>query len=93
MDCVSTTNRHFRKDINTNRITTYSELVAQFINKDKTKGLKGKSTGDSKRAKPGVLFQARWYRVILDEAHAIKSHTSLSAFLPKSHITWSNTDI
>ncbi|KAH8687070.1 SNF2 family N-terminal domain-containing protein, partial [Ilyonectria robusta] len=60
-------------------ITTYSELVAQFSNKEKTKALKGKSTGDSKRAKLGVLFQARWYRVILDEAHAIKSHTSLTA--------------
>lgn len=92
MDRVSTTNRHFSKDINTNRITTYSELVAQFIDKDKIRELKEKCTGDpwsfrkEKRAKLGVLFQASWYRVILDEAHAIKCHTSLSAFFTKSHI-------
>ncbi|KAH7002195.1 P-loop containing nucleoside triphosphate hydrolase protein [Ilyonectria destructans] len=66
-------------------ITTYSELVTQFIDKDKIRELKEKCTGDSwsfrkeKRAKLGVLFQASWYRVILDEAHAIKCHTSLTA--------------
>ncbi|KPM35448.1 hypothetical protein AK830_g11112 [Neonectria ditissima] len=63
-------------------ITTYPELVSQYLKKDELKMLKEKYENDTwsydraLKAKLGRLFQVKWYRVILDEAHAIKNHNS-----------------
>ncbi|KAF7554540.1 hypothetical protein G7Z17_g2835 [Cylindrodendrum hubeiense] len=65
-------------------ITTYSELVSQCMGKAKVKALEvecGDNTSSFERRKKtnsGVLFQVNWYRVILDEAHCIKSSYSAS---------------
>ncbi|KAH7159748.1 SNF2 family N-terminal domain-containing protein [Dactylonectria estremocensis] len=66
-------------------ITTYFELIKQYLSKDKIRGLKEKHDSDiflfekEKKSKLGVLFQIKWYRVILDEAHQIKQSDSCSA--------------
>ncbi|KAJ4217626.1 hypothetical protein NW759_008934 [Fusarium solani] len=63
-------------------ITTYAELVAQFPKKKAVQALKAKWAGDmvgfenALQRKLGKLFKVNWYRVVLDEAHAIKNHTS-----------------
>ncbi|KAL6362317.1 hypothetical protein LRP88_03595 [Fusarium phalaenopsidis] len=68
-------------------IATYLELVAQFPTKKALQQLRGVWAGDSAgfekalRRKLGPLFKINWYRVVLDEAHTIKNHTS-SKFYP-----------
>jgi SNF2 family DNA or RNA helicase len=65
-------------------IATYHDLLAHFPTKNEYKELKGKWAGDeggfmgALRRKLGQLFRIKWYRIILDEAHAIKNHTSSS---------------
>lgn len=73
-----------RRELTRHRITTYTELVAQFPGKKALQALKAKWAGDPagfERAltyKLGKLFKVNWYRVILDEAHTIKNRTSCS---------------
>jgi hypothetical protein len=56
--------------------------VAQFPKKKAVQALKAKWAGDmvgfenALQRKLGKLFKVNWYRVVLDEAHAIKNHTS-----------------
>ncbi|KAJ4011982.1 hypothetical protein NW766_007282 [Fusarium irregulare] len=63
-------------------IATYRDLLSQFPSKNEYKELKGQWAGDeggfmeALRRKLGALFRIRWYRIILDEAHAIKRHDS-----------------
>lgn len=42
------------------------------------------------RQKLGALFRIRWYRIILDEAHAIKRHDSSSKFCLRNAYVISN---
>lgn len=66
------------------RLITYKELVNQFPSKAKIQELKGETAGDEDlfdkqlQAGSGDLFKVDWYRVILDEAHAIKNESSIS---------------
>ncbi|KAK7416921.1 hypothetical protein QQZ08_011811 [Neonectria magnoliae] len=66
-------------------ITTYPDLISQFPKQEELRELIEKYDTDSwslkkaLRAKLGRLFQVDWYRVILDEAHAINNHNSSSA--------------
>ncbi|WZH42882.1 P-loop containing nucleoside triphosphate hydrolase protein [Fusarium acuminatum] len=63
-------------------IATYYDLLAQFPSKKVYKELKGKWAGDevgfrmALRGKLGPIFRTNYYRIILDEAHAIKNHES-----------------
>ncbi|KAF9776653.1 hypothetical protein IL306_005120 [Fusarium sp. DS 682] len=73
-------------------ITHLNELRTQFLSKKEHRDLKGKWAGDdvgfqqALYRKLGPLFKIGWYRVILDEAHGIKSHTSTGA-LAVWHLT------
>ncbi|KAL7818377.1 SNF2 family N-terminal domain-containing protein [Trichoderma gracile] len=63
-------------------ITTYHELIGQYPSKDTIKEIKGTWSGDNASIKRAVashlgpIFKIRWYRIILDEAHAIKNPDS-----------------
>ncbi|KAI8661303.1 hypothetical protein NCS55_01000300 [Fusarium keratoplasticum] len=63
-------------------ITTYAELVAQFPKKKAVQALKAMWASDrvgfenALQRGLGKLFKVNWYRVVLDEAHAIKNRTS-----------------
>ncbi|PNP81668.1 hypothetical protein FNYG_04694 [Fusarium nygamai] len=67
-------------------ITHLSKLRTQFPSKREYQMLKAKWAGDESgfqqalSRKLGVLFKVNWYRIVLDEAHGIKNHTSSSAF-------------
>ncbi|KAF4961084.1 hypothetical protein FGADI_500 [Fusarium gaditjirri] len=68
-------------------ITHLNELRTQFLSKKEYQELRAKWAGDedgflqalAKSKKIGSLFRVNWYRVILDEAHGVKSHTSTGA--------------
>ncbi|RGP75109.1 hypothetical protein FLONG3_5793 [Fusarium longipes] len=63
-------------------IATYRDILAQFPKKSEYKTLKGQWAGDdvgftgALRGKLGPIFRTKWYRIILDEGHAIKNHES-----------------
>jgi SNF2 family DNA or RNA helicase len=67
-----------------NRIVTYKELMSQYPDKIVLKKLYEKYTTDDISFQReldkivGILFQVKWYRIILDEAHAIKNAESRS---------------
>jgi hypothetical protein len=67
-------------------IATYHDLLAQFPSKKEYKELKVKWAGDevgfrmALRGKLGPIFRINYYRIILDEAHAIKNHESSSKY-------------
>jgi len=64
------------------RITTYHEVTSELPKKaviDKLRKEHGGETGQFKEALREVskgLLNLNWYRVILDEAHQIKNHTT-----------------
>ncbi|KAL7806859.1 SNF2 family N-terminal domain-containing protein [Trichoderma aethiopicum] len=66
-------------------ITTYQELIGQFPSKSTIREIKGKWDGDEDSIKRaiashlGPIFKIKWYRIILDEAHAIKNPKSTTA--------------
>ncbi|KAG9498634.1 hypothetical protein J7337_009444 [Fusarium musae] len=67
------------------RITNLNALRGQFPSKKERKLLKAQWAGDEDGYQQaisknlGELFQVNWYRIILDEAHGIKNHTSSGA--------------
>ncbi|KAF5237910.1 hypothetical protein FANTH_10521 [Fusarium anthophilum] len=68
-------------------ITNLNELRKQFLSKKEYHQRREKWTGDeagflgalAKSKKIGSLFRVNWYRVVLDEAHGVKCHTSAGA--------------
>ncbi|KAH7243569.1 SNF2 family N-terminal domain-containing protein [Fusarium redolens] len=66
-------------------ITHLNAIRAQFPSKKEYKELKAQWAGDNNgfqqalSKKLGQLFKINWYRIILDEAHGIKTHTSSGA--------------
>ncbi|KJZ77813.1 hypothetical protein HIM_02990 [Hirsutella minnesotensis 3608] len=78
-------------------ITTYSELVRQYPS-DRVLTKLGKEHGSSRsdyekafKKEAGFFFEHQWYRVFLDEAHAIKnfeSRTSKACCALKSRNNW-----
>ncbi|TFB01444.1 DNA repair protein RAD5 [Trichoderma ghanense] len=66
-------------------ITTYKELLSQYPSKRILGELRERFDSDDTsyerelRAMAGPLFNIKWYRVILDEAHAIKNVESRTA--------------
>lgn len=56
-------------------ITTYGTVGSECKLKSKTK----QSSAPDELADSGVLFQRRWFRVVLDEAQHIKNRNSLTA--------------
>ncbi|KAM0346712.1 hypothetical protein ACHAPU_005427 [Fusarium lateritium] len=63
-------------------IATYYDLLAQFPSKKEYKALKARYAGEevafrsALQHKLGPIFRTSYYRIILDEAHAIKNHES-----------------
>ncbi|KAH7324671.1 SNF2 family N-terminal domain-containing protein [Stachybotrys elegans] len=66
-------------------ITTYNQVMSQCPPSDLIDELNKKHNGNRKlfdrkfNRKLGDLFMIKWYRIILDEAHAIKNYTSRTA--------------
>ncbi|KAF5582047.1 DNA repair RAD5 [Fusarium pseudocircinatum] len=66
-------------------ITNLNALRGQFPSKKERKLLKAQWAGDEDGYQQaisknlGELFEVNWYRIILDEAHGIKNHTSSGA--------------
>ncbi|KAF5973402.1 DNA repair RAD5 [Fusarium coicis] len=66
-------------------ITNLNALRGQFPSKKERKLLKAQWAGDDDGYQQaisknlGELFEVNWYRIILDEAHGIKNHTSSGA--------------
>ncbi|KAF4973910.1 hypothetical protein FZEAL_9136 [Fusarium zealandicum] len=81
-------------------IATYHQVMAQYPNSASIEKLKRES-GDSRglfadmlNKLMGPLFHINWYRVILDEAHQIKNHSTRIAqacFQLKSKYRWALT--
>ncbi|KAF4451599.1 hypothetical protein F53441_5455 [Fusarium austroafricanum] len=78
-------------------VTNLTELRSQFLSKRERQALSGKWAGDPagyRRAllrKLGPFFKINWYRVIIDEAHGIKNHTTsaaLAAFQLNAKYRW-----
>ncbi|VZH97238.1 unnamed protein product [Fusarium fujikuroi] len=66
-------------------ITHLNKLRAQFPSKSEYQTLKAKWAGDESGFQQalskqlGQLFKVNWYRIVLDEAHGIKNHSSSGA--------------
>ncbi|KAF5002091.1 hypothetical protein FGRMN_574 [Fusarium graminum] len=66
-------------------IATYYDLLAQFPKKQEYKALKARYAGEEVAFRSalqhqlGPIFRTSYYRIILDEAHAIKNHESSNA--------------
>ena len=68
---------------------TFTELAAAYPSKAKIKEIKAKNLSPAEekqliRRASGELLQHTFYRVTLDEGHAIKNHESRSLFILQS---------